>query len=110
MNGRQTCAWGLNENLAHWLLQKAALRGFAGVTESRRVDSAKNGVDESGGFERREVVGSLPKSDQLDRHAELLLDPENEHNRALRRPRPSRRFKANYDGPDFVRRGARTNR
>src|SRR5271167_4779376 len=38
--------------------------------------SAEKGVDESGGFERREVVGSLSQSDQLDRHTELLLDTE----------------------------------
>src|ERR1700733_6140074 len=47
-NSRQADACGLNQNLAHWLLQKAALTGFAGVTERRRLDSAKECVDESG--------------------------------------------------------------
>src|ERR1700742_3694444 len=39
-NSRQTNAWGLNQNLAHWLLQKAARTGFAGVTSRWRLNSA----------------------------------------------------------------------
>jgi hypothetical protein len=50
MNGRQTGARGLNQNLAHRLLQKAALTGFAGVTSRRKLNSAKKSVDESGGL------------------------------------------------------------
>jgi hypothetical protein len=34
MDSRQTNACGLHENLAKWLLQEAALTGFAGVTSA----------------------------------------------------------------------------
>src|ERR1700733_4542432 len=37
-NSRQADAWGLNQNLAHWLLQKATLKGFAGVTSLSKLN------------------------------------------------------------------------
>jgi len=46
---------------------------------TRRVrGSAKQGVDEGGRLERRQIVGTFTKSDQLHRHPELLLDAEND--------------------------------
>src|ERR1700761_5038585 len=39
-NSRQANAWGLTQNLAHSLLQKAALKGFAGVTSRSKLNSA----------------------------------------------------------------------
>src|SRR5881394_3897307 len=35
---------------------------------------ADQGIDELLGLERREVVGSFPEADQLDRYAEIALD------------------------------------
>src|ERR1700761_6567771 len=42
-NSRQTNAWGLNQNLAHWLLQRAVRTGFAGVTSRWEPISGRDG-------------------------------------------------------------------
>jgi hypothetical protein len=48
------------------------------VTVAGQGDSAEQGVDEGGGLERRQIVGSFTKPDQLHQQAGFLLDAEND--------------------------------
>ncbi len=53
---------------------------FGGINVTHAVQGglAEQGVDEGGRFERRQIVGAFPESDQLHRHPEFLLDAEND--------------------------------